>query len=323
MKLIAKAWTDEAFRQQLLSNPKVVLEQGNQLMSKILRMMLSLFVNAILFFNNLSHCRWDRFMHLFIYLCGIPERIGFCPQGNKVGKLLTKAIALSSTLVERHWSDYAVACTQALGSNPNLKPQDLVPYLRFQVEEIADLNAPRPIIVVHAGGDKFWNRRWSLQRYQHVCLKLCQELSASVYLLGGAEENTDNEWIKKNVCAIHPTAHIYNLSGATLNQTINYIHQADLFVGNDSGPMHIAIAVDTPTIALFGPSHHSFWAGDKIDSKHIVISNNYYCQNGYAWSSTICKKSCPTNYNSIIKIYPKCLNQISVDEVWSYIQKQL
>lgn len=269
---------------------------------------------------------WERFIHPFMYLCDIPERIGFCPQGNKVGKFLSKPITLSSTVVDRHWSDYAVACAQVLGAKPDLKPVDLVPFLRFQVEEIAELKVPRPIVAVHAGGDKYWNRRWPLERYQQICLKLCQELKASVYLLGGAEENVENEWIQKNVRAIHPTAHIYTLCGVPLNQTINYINKADLFVGNNSGLMHIAVALNTPSIAIFGPSHSSFWAGDKVDSKHIVLSNNYYCKNGYAWISLACINYCPVSYNYLSNLfnwYPKCLRNISIEAVWSAIEKQL
>lgn len=260
------------------------------------------------------------FLHPFIYLCGIPERIGYHSKGSKVGKFLTKPITFSST--GYHWSEYAVAYAQALGAKPELKPQELAPFLHFQTEVLAELKAPQPIVAVHPGGSKHWNRRWPLERYQEICLKICQELGASVYLIGGAEENADNEWIRKTVCTVCPRANIYNLSGATLNQTFNYLDAANLFVGNDSGPMHMAVAVGTPVIAIFGPSPYLFFGPDKFDPKHMVISKNLLCQSLHSRHLPL-NCDCPKNYDSALKIYPKCLTDIDVDEVWFAIKKQI
>jgi heptosyltransferase-2 len=72
-----------------------------------------------------------------------------------------------------------------------------------------------------------------------------------------------------------------NVVGRTsIAETAALLAQCDLFVGNDSGPMHIAAAVGTPVVAVFGPSNIGAWGpyspeGER--SPHTVVSRSLPC----------------------------------------------
>jgi heptosyltransferase-3 len=70
---------------------------------------------------------------------------------------------------------------------------------------------------------------------------------------------------------------LLDLCGKTSIKELAAISKAsDLFIGIDSAPMHIAAAVGTPVIALFGPTEESLWG--PFGSEHIVISKNLSCK---------------------------------------------
>lgn len=86
----------------------------------------------------------------------------------------------------------------------------------------------------------------------------------------------------------HHVSHIIDLSGKTTIKQLAAISEAsDLFIGVDSAPMHIAAAVGTPVIALFGPTGAYSWGPwDNSEnwsrlscqrSKHTVIQRNWEC----------------------------------------------
>jgi heptosyltransferase-3 len=70
---------------------------------------------------------------------------------------------------------------------------------------------------------------------------------------------------------------ILNTSGRTTMKELAAISEAsDIFFGVDSAPMHIAAAVKTPVIALFGPSSESMWS--PYGKKHIVLAKDMECR---------------------------------------------
>lgn len=176
---------------------------------------------------------------------------------------------------QQHWTDIVVQYLRAL----DIDDSQVLPYFPFQLEELPQLNVPHPIITIHPGGDNsYWKRRWPLEHYLELCIKLCQELKASIYLIGGKEDSINIEQIQKVVLTLCPMSNIYNLAGATFNQTGNYIQVSDLFIGNDSGSRHLAAAIGIPIIAIFGPSDPEYWGSEKIDKKHTVLSAKLPCQ---------------------------------------------
>jgi ADP-heptose:LPS heptosyltransferase len=95
-------------------------------------------------------------------------------------------------------------------------------------------------------------KRWAPEQYAQLGDRLCHEYGFAVVLVGNESEKELNEGIRE---AVVDSDRMFNLAGQlTLRQFIALAARCCLFVGGDSGPTHIAAAVGTPTLSLFGPS---------------------------------------------------------------------
>lgn len=94
----------------------------------------------------------------------------------------------------------------------------------------------------------------------------------------------------------------------TLKELAAVSKRADLFIGVDSAPMHIAAAVGTPVVALFGPSGEHHWR--PWGEEHTVVAKAMPCR-------PCGQAGCNNSKRS------ECLETLSVDEVWEAVQKQV
>ncbi|MCB1135728.1 MAG: glycosyltransferase family 9 protein, partial [Chlamydiia bacterium] len=96
---------------------------------------------------------------------------------------------------------------------------------------------------------------------------------------------------------------VVNLAGGTsLRQLMALIKLSDIFLTNDSGPMHIAAALETPLLALFGSTSDTKtgpYGFGKVIHKHVECSCCY-------------KRECPIDF--------KCMTRIDVEEVYQELQ---
>ena len=74
---------------------------------------------------------------------------------------------------------------------------------------------------------------------------------------------------------------LVNLAGlTTIHESAALIERCDLFLGNDSGPMHVATAVGTPVVAVFGPSNSRAWGPYTPPGEtgpHTVVARDLPC----------------------------------------------
>jgi len=106
-----------------------------------------------------------------------------------------------------------------------------------------------PIVVMHAGAPSPL-KRWSAERYARLASELQREHNACIVLIGGKGERQIAGFVTSAV-----GEQAVNLSGrTTLGQLAAVLRRADLFIGNDSGPMHLAAACGAKVIGLFGPT---------------------------------------------------------------------
>jgi ADP-heptose:LPS heptosyltransferase len=107
------------------------------------------------------------------------------------------------------------------------------------------------IVTMHAGGDGFNGRkRWAPERFAYVANALIERFDARILLIGGS---ADIPMSQEVAALIQGPARV--LSGKTsLKVTGALIEASSLFIGNDSSPLHIAAAVGTPSIGIYGPS---------------------------------------------------------------------
>ena len=200
------------------------------------------------------------------YLARIPVRAGL--DSNNRGLALTHPVACPPS-VRRHEVEWYLDVARALGV-PAPRAQS---YLEFYPTEADRAEAGRILseageegseagyVALHVGGGsnpgmRLLSKRWLPERWARVADWLAETYEATVLLLGGpgAEDREAAEALK---LALFPATRPYvaDLVGKLdWGQTGALIERCALFLGHDTGAMHLATAVRTPVVAVFGPS---------------------------------------------------------------------
>jgi 3-deoxy-D-manno-octulosonic-acid transferase/heptosyltransferase-1 len=146
----------------------------------------------------------------------------------------------------------------------------------------------------------FWQTKlWEDGKFARLCDLIQSELQTGVVITGEKAERI--EQIRKRM-----KTKAVNLGGKTsLRQLAALYRRAVLLVTTDSGPMHLAAALGTPVIALFGPTDPS--RTGPYGPNHRIISKGLPC-------SPCFKKQCPE---------PRCMTDISAEEVFSAVRDML
>lgn len=182
---------------------------------------------------------------------------------------------------------------------PNCDPRLEFPLCNKDRAEAAALlrglpRANRPLIGLHAGA-RSPVRRWPAEYFASVADDFVQRFNAQVILTGSLNEKT----IVRSV-AERMTTQPINLAGKTsLGGLAALISELDLFVSNDTGAAHLANAVDTPSITIFGPADYRRWAPlDRV--RHPIVWRPVECSPCGYWQ-------CPIDH--------RCLRWVSPDMV--------
>jgi heptosyltransferase-2 len=177
--------------------------------------------------------RWDPREHLLLRFLGIRKRFGFPRQGSMM--LLTDSLTRPGP--EAHRYEYWRTAGRAL--NLDLPPREK---MRMAIRQ------PGDIVVVHTGaGHKV--RVWPLDRYRNLVAKLRRE-NYGVTVLCDADQHA--WWQSAGEKEVAAPQTIEELSAA--------LRQAGAFVGNDSGPGHLAAHIGVPTFTLFGSAVPEWFA---------------------------------------------------------------
>ena len=102
-------------------------------------------------------------------------------------------------------------------------------------------------------------------------------------ILGGPDETEMAAELAELIdSAVETGRMVRSLAGrTTLQETAAVIERCKLFMGNDSGPMHMAVAVGTPVVAVFGPSNKEAWgpySPPGVPNPHKVVARDLPCQ---------------------------------------------
>ena len=122
-----------------------------------------------------------------------------------------------------------------------------------------------PIAALNPGAS--WPAKtWSPQRFAELARGLIEGLDATVLLIAGPgqrEATAGLNALSGHACPVVETDSLTRLAAL--------IHRCDLYVSNDCGPMHIAVAAGTPTIGLFGPSRPEIWFPYAKADGHVAL----------------------------------------------------
>ena len=113
----------------------------------------------------------------------------------------------------------------------------------------AGITAEPLLIGIHPGGN--WEYKlWDVEKYALVANALCKEQNAAILLFAGPNERE----LQTQVSEMMDVPPIL-VQTENLRHLAALISTCDVYIGNDTGPMHIAAAVDTPVVALFGSTN--------------------------------------------------------------------
>ncbi|HEV2235582.1 MAG TPA: glycosyltransferase family 9 protein [Ktedonobacterales bacterium] len=148
----------------------------------------------------------------------------------------------------------------------------------------AGLTPANPLVTMHVGADGFRGRkRWSTARFARVGTALVRRFGMHVLLVGGPGDRELGEAV---VAAMR--GGVTNLAGRTsLMETAALIERSTLFIGNDSCPLHIAAAVGTPAVGIYGPSNvEQFRPLGGPRHRQRVVQSNLPCSPCYHFVGT-------------------------------------
>lgn len=119
------------------------------------------------------------------------------------------------------------------------------------------------------------SKRWPAEMFAALIDHLSRRFDAHIVITGGPGDLPLGDEIME-----HTSSQTLNLMGrTTLWQLGALIKRCDVYITCDSGPMHISSAVDTPTIALFGPTDPA--RHGPIGINHIVVKKDVRCSPCY------------------------------------------
>jgi len=173
-----------------------------------------------------------------------------------------------------------------------------------------------PVIGIFPGSSERWaSKRWPASRYAQVADALITQLGAKILLLSGKGQGD----IVREIFTMMQGRAIIAPENTSVSQLAALLAKCDLVISNDSAPMHIAAAVDTPTIAIFSnvsPVAYHPWIEPY---KYIVVRKNMPCSPCVKFGNM---PSCYFQY--------RCIQEISIEDVitavlqiWPYIELRI
>jgi heptosyltransferase-2 len=217
---------------------------------------------AVFLLNRSLHCA------LMCALAGIPVRIGYVNEFRR--PFLTVPIPYS---FDRNEVDCHLDMLRAIGQ----PAEDALPDLwitEAERQRALDIlqergwpGAGRLLIGVQPGANDPPIREWGAERYARVADALAEETGGSVVLMGGGAERQTAE---RTARAMHRPA--INLTGALeLREALALIGLCDLWLGNDTGLLHAAVAQRVASVGLFGPNKVVRWGYDAPRHRSLVV----------------------------------------------------
>ena len=209
------------------------------------------------FARNLKKKRFDLALilhptnrvHLVTFFAGIRRRIGY---DRKLGFLLTDRIKHTKQLGQKHELEYALDLVRYLGIEPKDKTlfMPIKPESERWAEELfkqEGIKKTDKLLAIHPAAS-CPSKIWPNERFADVAARLIERYGFKVLVIAGPKDLALAESLIKHM---HKPA--INLAGKTsVSQLASILKRCSLFISNDSGPVHIAAAVGTPVISIFG-----------------------------------------------------------------------
>ena len=238
--------------------------------------------------------------HWIPWLAGIPVRVGY---ERNTSWLLTHRVSHRKQEGRRHEATYTLQMLQALGLEPP-EPHPVIPvhpecatrvHERLRALGVLD---DRLLVAVHPSASCV-SKRWMPERFADVADRLAAQQGMTVVIIAGPDDVAQAQAMAR---AMRQPA--IDLAGQlSVGELAALLARCRLLLSNDSGPVHIAAAVGTPVVDIFGRNQRGLsptrWG--PLGNGHVVLHKEVGCVVCLAHQCTI---------------QFKCLTELSVEEVY-------
>src|SRR4030067_3024681 len=193
---------------------------------------------------------------LLSFLSGSPKRIGYDRRSTKEGNFLFSNVKVR--LPKKRISRFQRNLTLLQGIGLEVKEFNYSLHIPPEHQQYVgsffkSVSAPlqRPLIAIHPGtSPKAIFKRWMPDQYAQLADRLVRELNTSILFTWGVEEL---EWVKRIQKKMKEPS-LLGPKTESLTQLGEVYRHCDLYVGGDTGPMHIASLMGIPAVVLYGPT---------------------------------------------------------------------
>ncbi len=240
-----------------------------------------------------------------IFLAGIPIRVGYQNGGRFI--LLTHRISRGVEIYRIPRIRYYMKLIEPFGNiekipSPHIFLRDEDRRWAYETLKDSGLLDGRPIIGLNPGATYGLAKCWYPDRFAELGRRISNKWNATLLIFGKKEE----KGIANEIIKILGQKGLDFTGKTTLLQLAALLERCNLLITNDTGTMHVAAAVGTSVIALFGstdPLTTGPWG-----EGHLVLKKNLSC-------SPCLKRICPEDHS--------CMKLITVDEVEEAVEKKL
>jgi len=243
---------------------------------------------------------------LIAFMAGIPTRIGFDTDARRM--LLTHPVRCTKAIKAIHQTGYYLKVLEGAGlaTGPPFLELNLNPADRERAgRRVTDLGiAPNSRLIGLNPSATFGPaKQWFPQRYAALGDRLHRDLAATILIFGGP---SDRE-LGRTISNLMATPAI-DLSGRTsLGEAMALIDRCQAFVTNDSGLMHVAAALNTPLVAIFGSTN--FTTTSPYSDTSRIVRVPIEC-------SPCMKPVCPLGHMN-------CMKRVTVEMVFNAVKDLL
>ncbi|MFC1713083.1 lipopolysaccharide heptosyltransferase II [Candidatus Poribacteria bacterium] len=250
----------------------------------------------------LKNSSWCNFIS---YASGARYRIGRKSERKRFSSTLTDGVRSRDPKGTKHEVYRNMDVARLAGADDGIS--ELV--LRLSEDERAwaqdfihnkGLDQASPLVGIHPGGSSF-DKLWPAENFAYVADQLAQNPGTRIILFSGPGEDALADKIRETMT--HPPI---CASGISLRQSAALNERCSLFICNDSGPMHIAAALNVPTVALFGPTDHVRWQPRSEEA--VIVRRDMDC---WPCSAHKCRKEF------------ECMKSLPVDDVLDAVYSML
>lgn len=286
--ILARAYVAAIYKNQQVCDNMMFVDDKKDVLEELRAQKFDL----ALLFQNAFQAAW------IAWRAGIPERIGYARNGRS--PLLTKALPIPKLgEIPVHEQYYYLELLRRAGWLDTLPNESFIKLNvpeenHRQAEESLLSVGARPDslrIAIGAGASYGSAKCWPPDRFAELANRLQAESGADVILFG-----TSSEAPVSSAIAAGMSRPPIDLTGKTpISDLPSLLSQCHLFIGNDSGAMHVAAAVGLPVVAVFGPTDPFGTA--PVTPRCSIVQEKPYC-------SPCFLRRCPTDHRCMTRVTP-------------------